>query len=82
MNDQLTLPLIPHAIAGEIVTQRQADGYINATAMCKAAGKLYADYGRLKTTEAFLDELSTDMGIPISVIIQSVKGGEPGKRAV
>ena len=77
MNHQLTLPLIPHAIEGEIVTQRQVDGYINATAMCRAAGKLFADYGRLKTTEAFLDELSADMGIPISVIIQSIRGGEP-----
>jgi hypothetical protein len=45
--------------------------------MCRAAGKLFADYARLKTSQAYLAELSTDMGIPISEIIQSVKGGGP-----
>jgi hypothetical protein len=34
--------------------------------MAKTNGKLIADYLRLDTTKAFLDNLSTDMGIPIS----------------
>ena len=33
------------------------------------------DYTRLKTTQDFFDELSRDMGIPISELIQSFKGG-------
>jgi len=77
MTVQYELALIPHQVDGQLIEQRSLDGYINATAMCRAAGKLYADYGRLRTTEAFLVELSSDMGIPISEIIQSVKGGGP-----
>lgn len=75
MSDQLELPLIPHSIEGEIVTQRQKDGYINATAMCQAAGKQFGHYYENKTTKAFLTELAIDIGIPISHIIQSIKGG-------
>ncbi|MGH6814771.1 MAG: KilA-N domain-containing protein [Hyphomicrobiaceae bacterium] len=77
--DRMThyLQLIPHTIEGEVVNQRVKDGYINATAMCKAANKLWADYYRLKTSEEFFAALEADMGIPISEQIQSVKGGFP-----
>lgn len=74
MAEQLPLPYIPHSLEGEVVTQRQKDGYINATAMCKAAGKNWADYYRLGGTKAYLDELSADVGIPISTLIQSFRG--------
>ncbi len=74
---QSSLSLISHQIEQSVVEQRAVDGYINATAMCKAAGKAIADYLRLASTKAFLDELSTDMGIPISELVQTVKGGEP-----
>jgi hypothetical protein len=40
---QYELPYVPHQIEGEIVTLRQRDGYTNAAAMCKAAGKNFAD---------------------------------------
>ncbi len=69
--------LIPHVLEGEIVPQRIKDGYINATAMCSAAGKLWADYNRLNSTKEFYEALSADMGIPISELIQSVRGGFP-----
>lgn len=74
---QLELSYIPHQVDNALVHQRASDGYINATAMCQATGKNLADYARLKSTEAFLSELSDDMGIPISEIIQIVKGGNP-----
>lgn len=74
---QFELALIPHQVENALIHQRASDGYINATAMCKAVGKNLADYARLKTTEAFLAELSSDMGIPISAIIQIIKGGNP-----
>ena len=77
MADQLPLPYIPRSLEGEVVTQRQIDGYINATAMCKAAGKNFADYSRLSSTRPFLDALSADMGIPITALIQSFRGGTP-----
>lgn len=74
---QQALALIPHDVGGQVIEQRRIDGYINATAMCTAAGKLFADYARLKTTSAFLIVLEGDMGIPISELIQAVRGGGP-----
>lgn len=74
---QLSLELIPHKVGHEIIQQRAKDGYINATAMCKAAGKLWADYRRLKITGEFCGALSSDMGIPITELIQSFTGGNP-----
>ncbi len=76
---QFHLALIAREIDGEVIHLRTKDGYINATAMCKSAGKLLADYTRLKSTEDFFDELSSDMGIPISELIQSFKGGRSEK---
>jgi len=76
-SEQLTLvEIVPHEIENEIVEQRIGDGYINATAMCKAAGKKFAHYAELKTTVAFLSELSSDIGIPISKLVQSIRGGK------
>jgi hypothetical protein len=74
---QYELDLISHRVDGQLIEQRKLDGYINATAMCKVAGKLFADYARIGPTRAFLGELSSDMGIPISDLIQSVRGGGP-----
>lgn len=72
--NQLMLALISHEIEGKLVHQRASDGYVNATAMCNAVGKLFADYRRLKSTEEFLCELGSDMGIPISQLVLSFKG--------
>lgn len=74
--EQFNLDLIPHEENGSVIDQRASDGYINATALCKAAGKLWSDYRRLGNTVAFLDELSADMGIPISNLVHSIKGGD------
>ena len=72
---QHALALILRHVDGEVTEQRRIDSYVNATAMCQAAGRLFGDYARLKPAEAFLEELSCDMGIPISEIIQSIRGG-------
>lgn len=74
---QLELALISHEIENTLIHQRAADGYVNATAMCKAVGKDFYDYSRLKTTIAFIEELSSDTGIPGSELIISIKGGNP-----
>lgn len=76
-NTQLQLPLIKHEEQNEIIYQRIKDGYVNATAMCKAAGKQMGHYGQLSSTKAFLKELSSDIGIPISELVQIIKGGTP-----
>lgn len=74
---QLTLALIPHEMNGTLIHQRAVDGYVNATAMCKAVGKNFADYKRLQSTEAFLQELSSVVGIPITGLLYSFQGGRP-----
>ncbi len=66
---------IPHTINSVSVQQRLDDGYIHATAMCKAAGKLFNDYSRLDTTKAFMAALSAGTGIPVSILIKTLRGG-------
>jgi hypothetical protein len=68
--------LIPHPVQGGIIYQRPKDGYINATAMCQAAGKQWFDYRRLTTTHSFIEALSAETGIPGSELAQSMKGGD------
>ena len=76
-NFQIALPLVRYELEQEVIHQRVRDGYVNATAMCRAAGKSWTDYNRLSATQAFLSALSNDMGIPASELVQSVRGGEP-----
>lgn len=51
------------------------DGYLDATAMCRANGKLWGHYWENKSTQEFLAALSVDMGIPISELVRVRKGG-------
>lgn len=72
------MKIINHQVNDLQISQRHDDGYLNLTQMAKANNKLIADYLRLDTTKAFLDKLSTVMGIPISGkngLIQIRKGG-------
>ena len=48
---------------------------VSATQMAKPFGKLVGDWLRLKSTEEFVNALSSDMHIPISALVQVVKGG-------
>jgi hypothetical protein len=59
------------------IYQRRPDRYMDATAMCKANGRLWADYWRLETTKEFVAELSSVMGIPITGMVQTRQGGIP-----
>jgi hypothetical protein len=77
---QTHLELIPHVVEREIIQQRVKDGYINATAMCKAAAKNWFDYRRQKTTDPYVTVLSAETGIPASELIQSLKGGDVSRQ--
>ncbi len=66
--------LIEHEIEGAIVPQRPRDGYINATALCQQTGKRLHDYYRLSQTTEFLKELSLETGIPVSNLVQVIRG--------
>ena len=60
----------------KIAEIRQSDGYINATAMCKAGNKFWADYDRLTSTKAYINELCAYMGIPIMNLVKCTVGGD------
>jgi hypothetical protein len=51
------------------------DGYINATQLCKAGEKAFADYQKTKQTQDYLQALSSNMKIPILNLINSNVGG-------
>ena len=61
----------------EQIPQRLSDGYVNATAMCKACGKRWSDYMALSTTNPYLIELSSATGVAVDGLIQSIVGGIP-----
>jgi hypothetical protein len=69
------LALVPHTYQGAIVQQRLNDGYINATAMCKAAGKEWSGYRRLDSTEEFFRALERSLQIHRDLIVRSVVTG-------
>ncbi len=48
----------------EIAIGQRADGYLNATAMCRANGKDWNDYRVNKATDEFISVLSSSAGIP------------------
>ncbi len=74
---KLMLPIINHETDNQIISQRIEDGYVNATAMCKAAGKRWGDYYALSTTKPFLEELAAVNGQTVNGLIQRIVGGIP-----
>lgn len=72
---QFSLQLIRHEVNNSVIPQRSTDGYINATELCKVAGKQWGHYAENARTKEFLGALAADIGIPISELIQVVKGG-------
>ena len=66
--------LMVRELNGTPVGQRQADGYVNATELCKAARKKWADYWRLGTTAEFVQALAESTGIPVDSLIESQSG--------
>jgi hypothetical protein len=70
------LPLIEHDHHGRLIRQRAKDGYINATAMCKAAERRWSHYAENASTKSFVKVLASKTGIPASTLIQSLTGGD------
>ena len=73
----LDLALIPHKIENTLINQRAIDGYVDATAMCKASGKKISHYFGNKATQEFISELSSVTGIPATDLIIIIQGGRP-----
>jgi hypothetical protein len=52
---------------GSPIERRESDGFVNATAMCKAAGKLWGHYWANARTKEYVKALGTVIGNPITV---------------
>lgn len=57
--------LIFHAANDLPIGQRRGDGYLSATALCKAAGKKWSHYFENEATKEYLAALSENLGIEI-----------------
>jgi len=66
----------PFVFNGLVIEVDPVTFMVNATMMCKAAGKLFNDYHRQKSTNEYLKALSSDIKIPITDLIRSNRGGD------
>ena len=73
------LALVPHTYQGSLISQRAVDGFINATAMCKAAGKEWNHYSSNATTKAFLLALKGSPGMSGDPIQSIMNGANEGR---
>lgn len=77
-NDEMYQPelgLIPHKENGISIDQRTVDGYINASAMCKASNKRFNNYVRNDNTIEFIEELARSTRIRADLLIQTITTG-------
>ena len=65
---------------GTAIQRRDADGYVNATAMCKANGKHLPHYLANDRTRQYLQALAGSVGIPTDLMVQSVVTGPNDQR--
>lgn len=63
---------------GTPISRRTSDGYVNATAMCKANGKLWANYFQTDRATTYMEALSETIGIPMVSLYQSEAGRNGG----
>jgi len=69
---QYSLTLIQHQVNNSVIAQRESDGYINATELCKAAGKRWYNYVRNETSGQFIRALEAKTQISALELIQEV----------
>ena len=60
---------------GAGISRRNADGYINATAMCKANGKHLPHYMANVKTGEYIRALAGSVGIPTDLLVQPITTG-------
>jgi hypothetical protein len=63
---------------GTPISRRTSDGYVNATAMCKANGKRWKDYRESDRCQHYLDALESVAGISVHALVESRSGGAGG----
>lgn len=71
--------LVVRAWNGTPIGRRPVDGYVNATAMCKANSKRWNDYWETDRAAKYLQALSTDTRKPVTGrdgLVVSIRGGD------
>ena len=58
--------------------EMRADGYFNASLMCKSTNKRWDHYVENLRTKEFFDEISTVIGVPANEITQTIRGPKGG----
>lgn len=61
---------------GTPIQRRPTDGYVNATAMCKANGKRWHDFRSTAQCEAYTQALAAETGISGFALVDSQRGGD------
>lgn len=62
---------------GTAIQRREADGFVNATAMAKANGKHLPHYMANERTRDYIAALAPVVGIPTTDLIHTTQGGTP-----
>jgi hypothetical protein len=65
---------------GHLIGRREADGYVHASAMCKANGKRWPDYARIERAQSYIAALAAVVQIRTTGpggLIQTIQGGQP-----
>lgn len=63
---------------GTKISRRTTDGFVNATAMCKANGKQWAGYFRTDRATLYLEALSSSLHFRVDELYQVKEGGNGG----
>ena len=63
--------LVSRTWNGTPISRRTTDGYVNATAMCKANGKRWKDYRESDRCQLYLDALESVAGISVHALVES-----------
>jgi len=69
---QIKKPLV---LNGMVIEVDPVTSMVNATQMCRAGGKLYANYSSTAEMTEFVQTLSFNIGIPILDLVKSTPGG-------
>lgn len=72
--------IISEKFSGHKIRVDSETGYICGSDICKAGGKLLGHYKANKDAKAFIEYLSSVIGIPISKLMIIIKGGSPKKQ--
>jgi hypothetical protein len=78
----MTTTIVKHQFEDHAIGQREQDGYVNLTQLCKAGGKLVGHYLELDSTKELLSALSLNIGKTIlsnhagsGSLVETLKGG-------